>query len=68
MQHKTAADIEVELPKSAPTVLRTDHAMHAIVKAKMPQLNRKQRRVMAARMQIHATKTRNLEKVRGVKK
>lgn len=66
---KTAKDIEVELPKMVEvpvperpteprTVLRTDHAMHAIVKAKMPQLNRKQRRKLAARMQKQATNAR----------
>ena len=63
MQEKTAADIDVEVPQAAPTMLRTDHAMHAIVKAKRPELNRQQRRQLAHRMQAVATKSVGVDAV-----
>lgn len=55
---KTADDLDVEIPKPAPTMIRTDHAVQAILKAKHPNLNRKQRRQLAHRLQAHATKLR----------
>lgn len=55
---KTADDMEVELPQRAPTVLRTDHAAQAILKAQHPTLNRKQRRRLLARLQIQQTNSR----------
>lgn len=55
---KTADDLEVELPERAPTVLRTDHAAQAIIKAQHPTLNRNQRRRLLARMQIAQTNNR----------
>lgn len=66
---KEAVDLEVELygDNKTPvhvTNLRTDHGMHAIIKAKLPMLNRKQRRQMAARMQKDQTAIRTGKKIR----
>lgn len=63
VQHRTAADLEVELPRMVevlvpPTMLRTDHVAAAIIKAQKPHLNRKQRRVLLARMQKRETNSR----------
>jgi hypothetical protein len=55
---KTAADLEVEIPQPAPVQLSAPHAMHAIIKAQHPKLNRKQRRQMANRMQAQETNRR----------
>jgi hypothetical protein len=55
---RNAEDIEVEIPKPAPTVISVPHAMQAILKAKHPNLNRKQRRQLAHRLQANATKQR----------
>lgn len=55
---RKAEDVEVEIPKPAPTVISVPHAMQAILKAKHPNLNRKQRRQLAHRLQAHASKLR----------
>lgn len=58
---KTAEDLDVELPtktEPTPTMISVPHAMQAILKAKHPQLNRKQRRQLAHRLQSNATKLR----------
>lgn len=44
--------------KTKATVLRVDHAMHAIIKAQKPDMNRKQRRQLAHRMQARQSQAR----------
>lgn len=55
---KTADELEVELPAGNTTLIKTAHALQAIIKARNPALNRKQRRQLAHQLQARATNLR----------